>query len=112
MALLVAILIACGGGGGKQGAGTTKPSGQEKPPPKELWTKTDTPEWVGKLPPDVKAAFSNMMNDQSPLYTGIFCNGKLTKVYINRSEWKELSKFQATKCNLSYTVLSGCFSTM
>ncbi len=69
---------------------------QEKPPLKALWTKTNTPEWVSRLSPEVKKAFSNMMNDKSPLYTGIFCNRYSIKFYINRSEWKDLTKFQAT----------------
>ncbi len=72
------------------------PAYSSDPPSSDLWTKANTPSWVDKLPDKVKTAFRNMMNDSSPLYTGIFCNGATTKVYINRAEWKRLSRFQAT----------------
>ncbi|MDQ2921160.1 MAG: hypothetical protein M3R52_06080 [Acidobacteriota bacterium] len=39
-----------------------------------------------------------------PLFTAISCNGKSTKIYINRSEWKKLKKFQA-KNNLMFAAL-------
>ena len=83
--LFVSVLLGCGGGGGpstlpsnrkkpdqaktEKPTSTANPPGQEKLAPKELWTKTNTPQWVGKLPPKVKTAFNDLMNDESPLYT-------------------------------------------
>ena len=60
-----------------------------------LWTKTSKPGWVHRLDPKVQTAFSNMMNDKSPLYTGFYCDEKSTKVYVNRVEWRQLNRFQA-----------------
>jgi len=37
-----------------------------------------------------------MMNDKSPLYTGIFWSRDSITFYVNRSEWRELNRFQAT----------------
>jgi hypothetical protein len=62
----------------------------------ELWTKSHVPAWVRSLDPKVRRAFGNMMHDSSPLYTGIFCDGNSTKAYINRSEWRQLTRFQAS----------------
>lgn len=70
----------------------------------ERWTKSHTPAWARLLDTKVQTAFTEMMNDPSPLYSGFFCNGTSTKVYVNRAEWRQLTRFQATN-NLMLAVL-------
>ena len=80
--------------------------------PPERWTKTHAPAWVSKLPPEVRKAFTDLMSNESPLYTGIVCTGRSTKVYVNRSEWKALNSFQASNHLMLVAVLPHTDDTM
>ncbi len=80
--------------------------------PNVTWTKTSTPRWVDKLDPKVQTAYRNMLNESSPLYTGFYCDGNSTKVYINRSEWRLMNRFQATNNLMLSTMLPHTDSTV
>ena len=101
-ALLLIMLVACGVPRSDQRADVDPTTETES----QRWTKTTTPEWATKLPAPINKFFSNAMKDGNPppLFTAIWCNGKSTKIYINRSEWKKLKKSQATN-NLMFAAL-------
>ena len=68
------------------------------------WTKDHTPEWALNLSETKRNAFGRMMIDPSPLYTAFYCDPDTTIVYVNRKEWRALTRFQANN-NLMFGVL-------
>jgi hypothetical protein len=94
--MLAAIFVACGGGGG--GSSRSDVGGEA------IWTKTNTPGWATELPPEVEKMWRNLLNDADPLYTGLYSDGKSTKVFVSRSEWEKMNYFQARN-NLLFAVL-------
>jgi hypothetical protein len=100
-------LIALGAIGGIIGLATQKGTPEKKPEKSatsETWTKTHTPEWTQKLDLKVRGSFAALLNDDEPLYTAFYCDGKSTKVYVDRARWAELTRLQASN-NLQFSVL-------